>query len=655
MSTTLTTGEIAAIAGKSPSTIQRLAKSQNWQPSARTGRGGSYVYELSKLPYEIQIAVLERRVVPLAGGTIPKKVVATKQQIIDARIHILSLLGDWLSDRKNFCIAYNSGNFPVKQEVKDIYPWVTPKQLLDWQNRIIKGITHLAPKDGGRRSGKTLIDSDPDIYNICLAFVTMRPAHIERELKERLGDRKIPCRKTIENWQEKWRSANPQKWALLTSKSKWKNKYQAAAGSYSESIFHANELWEIDGTKADIVCKDGRRYTVLALIDIYSRRTKLFVAPNNRSESVAQLLRSALLSWGVPKKIKFDLGSEFVNHHVKAICGSLKIEQDFCVGYSPEQKPHIERFFGTLTRSLLERLPGFCGHDVQERKDLGGAIKGVLTPLELQETLNKWVVDYELQDHSTIECSPLEQWAKSPYPTQAIQDERALDILLGESFTRIVAKKGIRFEKADYVDELGLWAVSIGSEVLIRCDKDQGKLHCFDLETGEFIFTAVNSQRLGISRQEHAARSHQQQKATKKAARAIKELSETLPTTSQAARAEVKPFGRKTSFESVALAAAAEVVAANLPAEPPAPLTDKQELRRVQEQQKQEEVKAQKPRSQESPGQRFYRLLCDRNRGASLMPEDNSFVDRCLAKKQFPALVRQAGIDTGGSPPARAN
>lgn len=659
----LTTREIASVVGKSVSTIQRVAKTQGWTPAGRTGLGGSLAYELSKLPLDIQIRYLENRPVSLVDPIEPEPVQPPKdrkQKTTDARFHVLSVLPDWLNDRANFAIAYNRGAVPVPDWVRKVVPWVTPRMLKDWQNRLVNGLVDasvdLAPRHSQRRANKTKIDADPQILEICLAFVTSRASRIEHELKTRLPHKSLPCRKTIENWQKKWQRNNPQEYSLLidSSNNTFKSRYQSAIGSYSEEVYFANQLWEIDGTPEDILCKDGKRYTEIALVDVFSRRTKRFVAPNNSSESVALLLRSALLDWGVPQTIKFDLGKEYDNIHVRAVCSSLGIEQKFCTGYSPEQKPHIERLFKTVTENLFERLPGYCGHSVAERKRLGN-VKGVLAPEELQQIINDWVAGYESRKHSTLGCSPLEQWAKSPTPTKHIQDERSLDVLLEKTFTRKVQKTGIRHENGDYFDELGTFIQWAGQKVFIRVDPDQGKLHCFHIETGEYLFTALNSQRLGISRKEAAARSRQRQKTIKAAAKAIKNLSKELSDPTIPEQATIKPFGRKQSFESAALAAAAEVVAANLPAEPPAPLTEKQELRRIQEQQKVEDAKAQKPQPQESPGQRFYRLLCDRNRGVALMPEDNGFVDRCLAKNQFPSLIRQAAKDTGGSPPARAN
>ena len=41
-----------------------------------------------------------------------------------------------------------------------------------------------------------------------------------------------------------------------------------------------------------------------------------------------------------------------------------------CPPYTPEAKPFVERFLGTLTRDLFATLPGFSGHDVAQAQAL---------------------------------------------------------------------------------------------------------------------------------------------------------------------------------------------------------------------------------------------------------------------------------------------
>ena len=52
-----------------------------------------------------------------------------------------------------------------------------------------------------------------------------------------------------------------------------------------------------------------------------------------------QLLRGALLDWGVPEIATTDNGQEYVSHHLARIFHALGIDQQTSQPFSPWQKP----------------------------------------------------------------------------------------------------------------------------------------------------------------------------------------------------------------------------------------------------------------------------------------------------------------------------
>ena len=122
----------------------------------------------------------------------------------------------------------------------------------------------------------------------------------------------------------------------------------------------------------------------------------------------------------------------------------LDIEPDVLPPYSPEKKPFIERFFGTLTRGLLAYLPGFAGHDVAQRQAIrarrsfaerrgeseADAFQVELPAAELQARIDAWIETiYEREPHDGLDGrTPFEVAAGQP--VRRIENERALDILL---------------------------------------------------------------------------------------------------------------------------------------------------------------------------------------------------------------------------------
>ena len=65
-----------------------------------------------------------------------------------------------------------------------------------------------------------------------------------------------------------------------------------------------------------------------------------------------------------------DEGKDYTSRHVLGVLADLEIEHRPCPPYTPESKPFVERFLGTLTRDLFATLPGFTGHDVAQAQAL---------------------------------------------------------------------------------------------------------------------------------------------------------------------------------------------------------------------------------------------------------------------------------------------
>ncbi|WP_081408425.1 TniB family NTP-binding protein [Acinetobacter sp. SFB] len=64
------------------------------------------------------------------------------------------------------------------------------------------------------------------------------------------------------------------------------------------------------------------------------------------------------LPGGIPSIIIPDNGVEFKNNSLARVCDQLKITLTPSQVGTPNNKPHIERFFNTLTHGILQKLPG---------------------------------------------------------------------------------------------------------------------------------------------------------------------------------------------------------------------------------------------------------------------------------------------------------
>ena len=270
--------------------------------------------------------------------------------------------------------------------------------------------------------------------------------HAHRTLLARHG--RAPNVQTVRAWLRRWRRENATDLLAVTNPDLDRSRHRPAGGDAAATVVRLNQLWELDSTPADVICADGKRYAIVAVIDIWSRQARVLVVPTSRATAIAALLRRCILGWGVPEAVRTDEGEDYTSHHVLGVLADLEIEHRPCLPYSPERKPHIERFLGTLTPDLFATLPGFSGHDVasaqalRSRKSFAArrgeedaVIYGAeLTAEALQERCDTWCdAVYGRRPHSGLGgTSPFARVAAWPHPVRRVHDERALDALLAE-------------------------------------------------------------------------------------------------------------------------------------------------------------------------------------------------------------------------------
>ena len=188
------------------------------------------------------------------------------------------------------------------------------------------------------------------------------------------------------------------------------------------------------------------------------------VVPTSRATAIAALLRHCILEWGVPEAVRTDEGKDYTSRHVLGVLADLEIEHRPCPPYTPEAKPFVERFLGTLTRDLFASLPGFSGHDVaqaQARRPRKSFATRRAERARIKESGEDDTVIYgaalsaeELQARCVSCCdtiygrwphsglggiSPFACRASWAEPVRQVHDERALDALLAEPAGRVFA------------------------------------------------------------------------------------------------------------------------------------------------------------------------------------------------------------------------
>lgn len=381
---------------------------------------------------------------------------------------------------------------------------------------------------------------DMALRMFCRRDNPLRVSAIFQNMLHKYGDVMVSY-DILNNFLKRWKVKNHSFYAFAQNSDKWKNSYMAAFGSLNEKATYQNHYWELDSTPADIICSDGKRYAIIGAIDIYSRRVSFWVDERSSSYSIARLLRKTILKMGIPENVVIDNGKDYQSEHFKTICYNLGITAIPVEPFSGDQKPHIERMFGTMTRELFEELEGYIGHSVADRSDIqsrkgfqhkiesqakwreeakkaqksdfleklklkksniGVEVKMAISPDELQKIIDDWVEHlYEKREHSSIKTSPIQKFKSQAIPVKGISDPRMLDILLSESFVRKVGKKGLRLDGCEYV-HVHL-AHHVGEHVRIMTTPDMGYVTVYKMDFTP-ICVAEDAAYTGRSRAEFA-------------------------------------------------------------------------------------------------------------------------------------------------------
>lgn len=425
---------------------------------------------------------------------------------------------------------------PITDAVRQAYPTISARSLERWYGAYQKeGLAGLIDgKDGKKLKDLNVFTRQPLLYNATLAILIKKPtiktsdlteslkfAAVDHETGEQLFE--APSYWATSRFINNWKETHPELYLAATNPDAWKNRCMAAVGSASEDVTELNQRWEMDATPADWMLIDPetghrRRYTVSAVIDVFSRRMLFVLSRTPRAQTHMFALRLALLAWGVPQEIVTDNGKDYLaNEFVMALEG-LGIEHHITGPFSPWEKPHVERGIGTMLHSVLEMLPNFLGHNVAERKAIesrkafserlfkkGGEVEIDMPPTELQQHIDDWLTGiYHQRAHRETGETPFQRAANWTRAIRRIQDERALDMLLAPLMRRqpTLQKKGLQIENGWYASVELFDQVEVGTKVSVRQTEDFGTVMVY--QEGRFIGPAICPERKGIGRKELA-------------------------------------------------------------------------------------------------------------------------------------------------------
>ena len=571
--------------------VQRKAVKEQWPSRKRQARGGGVEY---KLPEQYYMG--GNRLTAMQSPTTPhvdkmKSANAVIYTDIDRGVQRAEIVNAF--DR--FLIA---SKMPLKLALTAFLSdeWqgkkISISSLLRYRKMVHShDFSGLCGRYGNRR-GTGRIDGDDALKDDIIAYFigTRCSAEIIRNLLIGKGHKDLPSPRRLLQWFENWSVLNPSKALQVRNPDKAKSKYKVAFGDLYGHLTRPNQLWEIDATKTDVICIDGRK-NIYAIIDGYTRRMKVLITDTAKTEGSLRLIRAAIEDWGMPETIRTDNGSDFTSRWFKNAMFRCGINHDVTAPYSPEQKGMVERVIGTLNHQFMPLMPGYIGHNVKERKDIQSRIAFAerlgltekeiahsgITPMnheDLQSQAMEWVEQYYHHNiHSTIKCSPMARLASYEGKIKRLADETdALNYLFAPvasgNGTRRVGNKGVRVDGFNYQNEE--MALMQGKDVQVCMDSgDMGYIYISKIESGEFLFQAQCHEITGTNPMEVAMKAREYQRQEQAEINKLRKKSSVVSKANKWRALQDVRFGESKSNNLVALPRAEQVVkpAVNLPSE----------------------------------------------------------------------------------------
>lgn len=318
--------------------------------------------------------------------------------------------------------------------------------------------------------------------------------------------------------------------------------------SFGNVFIYPCQQWEVDATPADIMVripldKNGikdfssrdvdaefevvdlsnknktstqSRVSLVRVIDNFSKASVHMVVESSNSYANARLLYKAFKVLGKAEIIRSDQGSDYISDHLQGVILELAIESIILPPARGDKKGTIERSFRTLQHSAeFESLPGFIGHNVNQRQHLENEAStkrdkksNVATNIKgdfmWHWQLENWIENY-------LKHVDADKYALHDDCAISAQYQEVVFRTLGKKFNRTVSSQGITHNKIKYLDN-ELWAkhLTIGEKIQIRENIDDSTV----------LFVFRGDEFLGEAKAENIfmqSQSVEQTKATQKA------------------------------------------------------------------------------------------------------------------------------------------
>lgn len=201
---------------------------------------------------------------------------------------------------------------------------------------------------------------------------------------------------------------------------------------------HINEVWCGDSCVGPKVMIEGakRRIYIIALIDDASRYiTGAMAFYQDDFASLMQVMKSAVMKFGVPKMLNFDNGHSYKNLQMELLAARIGTVIHYDHPYSPTEKSKIERWFRTMRDKWL---------GITDLRDFNSID-------DVQKSLDLFVQNYNHTVHSSLNGKTPDErfFSESELIRRLTSDEIEKDFLF-EIERRVSADSVITINNTEY-------------------------------------------------------------------------------------------------------------------------------------------------------------------------------------------------------------
>jgi len=263
--------------------------------------------------------------------------------------------------------------------------------------------------------------------------------------------------------------------------------------------------------EAKILGLDGKpkRVVISAAIDVHTRcllalqivpqgvtgilkQTLEMVYTDKTSISDAAGCKYDWFQHGAPEEVVMDRGGSYISEEAYHILASLGITNLGAPAGKPWLRPFIERVFGTMHKTFLQRFSGRNFSNVVERGGNDPAARATLTLEEFLSWLVRWTVDgYHNRRQEGLGMTPLQAWknATEDAPVRGLSSSE-MRLAFGTRVKRKLGRHGVTINRVNYQGKYleNLWFGPDGDNKHLEVCYWHGDIGTIDVraDTGEW-------------------------------------------------------------------------------------------------------------------------------------------------------------------------